>query len=75
MTQKLSFLDYFSVDDPFTHDIEKPELDRIGRLYSAGEAPKDHEPIPNHQKYQKERICKLVRFENLLKSWDKGMIE
>jgi len=29
-------LDYFSCDDPFTHDIQQEDLIAIGKLFSAG---------------------------------------
>ena len=40
--------DYFSVDDPFTHDITEEDLAKISKLYAVGESPKDSEPIESH---------------------------
>ena len=66
------FVDYFSVDDPFTHDIAKADLDQIGNLYAVGEAPNDDVDVAFHNEYQRNRITKIDKFEKYLKLWDKG---
>lgn len=68
-------LDYFSVDDPFTHDIAKADLDQIGNLYAVGEAPNDDVDVAFHNEYQRNRITKIDKFEKYLKLWDKEHLQ
>jgi len=64
-------LDYFSCDDPFTHDIQQEDLIAIGKLFSAGKQINDDEPLEQHEQFQTKRAEKLHKFESFLLGLDK----
>ena len=65
------YVDYFSVDDPFTHDLEPAELDKIAAVYGIGqEAPGDLDEFEKHDTFQRRRMAKISKMEVHLKTWD-----
>lgn len=46
-------------------------MEKIGDLFSVGEAPEDDAPVQDHEIYQRSKVMKLHKFEEKLKLWDK----